>query len=64
MKKRHWEQISKIIDKEVDPELDDEFNFDKALSYGLIDHVDKMVEIGDTAFKEFQIETMLRGMQK
>jgi len=42
-----------LIKKEVDPELDDDFNFNKALSYGLIDHVEKIVEIGDTAYKEF-----------
>ena len=64
MRKRHWEQISTLIGKEIDPELDEEFNFNKALSYGLIEYVDKIVEIGDTAYKEYQIEIMLRGMQK
>lgn len=50
--------------KEINPEKDEEFNFSKVLELGLMEKSEKLVEIGETASKEYQIEVMLRGMQK
>lgn len=64
MAERHWNQVSEVMKQEIDPSKDEEFNFQKVLSMGLMEHADKLIEVGETASKEYLIETMLRNMQK
>jgi len=60
MTDRHWEAISNICGFKVKP--DEKFTFATALEMGLMNNVDKIVEIGEKANKEFGIETMLEKM--
>lgn len=66
MVERHWKQISDIVGFTVNPdnETDEPFNFQKVLDLGLMKHVEELVDVGERASKEFQIETMLREMQE
>lgn len=60
MKDRHWEQVSQKAGIEVKPGPG--FTFTKALDMGLMKIVDDCMEIGERAYKEFQIENMLNTM--
>ncbi len=57
MTERHWNLVSAamgIIDPPLRPNED--FTFAKALELGLMDQVEKIVDIGETAGKEYAIE--------
>ena len=58
MKDRHWKQISALVAFEVYP--DESTTFTKIIEMGLMNFVNQCSEIGDRAYKEFQIETDLR----
>ena len=45
MKDRHWAEVSKLANFEIDPQAED-FNFRKILNLGLLKHVDPCIEIG------------------
>jgi dynein heavy chain len=62
MTNRHWDQVTKAMGFDTPLRPDEGFNFAKALQIGLMDKVDKMVDIGETAGKEYQIEQMLESM--
>jgi dynein heavy chain len=53
MADRHWKLVSDLKNKEINPSLDPEFTFTKVLELGLIENVEKIVEIGETASKEY-----------
>lgn len=57
---RHWEQVSERAKVEVKPGPG--FTFTKVLELGLLKNVDDCMEIGERAYKEYQIETMLNQM--
>lgn len=57
---RHWKQISEKLGKPIKP--DESFTFASVLEAGLMNIVDDCIEIGEKAFKEYQIETMLKSM--
>ena len=42
---------------------DENMTFNKLLNMGLMEKADKIVDIGETAGKEFQIEYMLESMK-
>ena len=64
MTDRHWKQVSETMNREINPAKEEDFNFQKVLELGLMEKSDRLCEIGETASKEYQIETMLRTMQK
>lgn len=45
---RHWDMVSKVMG--IDPPLrpDESFTFEKALDLGLMEKVEKIVDIGET----------------
>jgi dynein heavy chain len=51
MTDRHWDEISSAVGFEVKP--NDEFTFTKILDMGLMSHVEKCVEVGEKAAKEY-----------
>ena len=53
---RHWDMVSKVMGIEPPIRPDDNFTFERVLEMGLMEKVDKIVEIGETAGKEYQIE--------
>ncbi len=42
MKERHWAEVSKLIQKDIDPSEPD-FTFEKVLKLGLLKHSDACV---------------------
>lgn len=54
MMDRHWQQVSAKAGKEIKPTVEG-FNFSKVLELGLLEHIDACVEIGERAFKEYNI---------
>jgi dynein heavy chain, axonemal len=50
MKERHWTEVSKLINKEIDPN-EESLTFRKILDMGLLEHSDPCVEIGEKASK-------------
>jgi len=61
MKDRHWEAISTKVGFEVKPY--EGFTLTKVQEMNLIKWSDDIVDIGDRAGKEFQIETQLAKMK-
>lgn len=59
---RHWNQVSKVMHIDTPIRPNDDFTFEKVIEMGLMDQVDKIVDIGETAGKEHQIENMLDSM--
>jgi dynein heavy chain len=62
MKERHWDQVSAKAKQQIQPTPD--LNFMKLIDLGLMEHLDACMEIGERAYKEYTIETMLKGMKK
>ena len=58
---RHWDAISEKVGFEVRPH--EGFTLEKVIKMGLKEHEDYCEEIGDRAYKEFQIEKKLNEMQ-
>lgn len=58
---RHWEEISQKVGFEVKPTED--FTFTKILDMGLLNNVEKCIEVGEKASKEYNIEKQLRDMK-
>lgn len=62
MKDRHWELISEKVGFEVKPY--EGFTFNHSLEMGLKQYVDDIVEIGEKAGKEYNIEVSLDKMKR
>ncbi|CAK83095.1 unnamed protein product (macronuclear) [Paramecium tetraurelia] len=60
---RHWTQVSQLkgLDHVINPD-EQGFCFQRILNDGFLDVIDKVVNIGETANKEYQIEMMLDNM--
>lgn len=61
MKERHWESLSKESGIEIAP--DEGFNLQKVIDLGMVEHGDVCEDIGEKAFKEFNIEKNLIKMK-
>jgi len=61
MKERHWESLSKETGIEIAP--DEGFNLQKVIDLGMVDHADTCEDIGEKAYKEFNIEKNLIKMK-
>lgn len=62
MNERHWNMISETMGFEVPFRPDEDFTFERALQMNLMEKVERVVEIGETAGKEYSIEQMLESM--
>lgn len=62
MKERHWEAISNKVGFEVKPY--EGFTFNNCLEMDLQKFIDEIVDIGEKAGKEYNIETSLSKMKK
>lgn len=61
MKDRHWEMLSTKVGFEVKPY--EGFTYQKCMEMKLTDHVEAVVDIGEKAGKEYNIETSLAKMK-
>lgn len=61
MVERHWELLSEKIGKEVKPY--DGFTFAKCMEMNLIEHTDAIVDVGEKAGKEYNIECSMIKMK-
>jgi len=61
MQERHWETLSEKLGFELKP--GDGFTFQKCLDMNLVDYVDDIVDVGDRAGKEYNIETSMAKMK-
>ena len=62
MKERHWNAISESVGFDIRP--DEEFTLTKVIEKGMLDHVAIAEEVGEKAFKEYNIEKQLAKMKK
>ena len=62
MKERHWQGISEKVGFEVKPY--EGFTFNHCLEMGLANFTDEIVDIGEKAGKEYNIESSLAKMKK
>lgn len=62
MKERHWDQISEAVGFDIRP--DEDFTLTKVIEKGMLDHVAVAEEVGEKAFKEYNIEKALAKMKK
>lgn len=63
MRERHWEQVSELVGEKVSPEME-EFTLKKFIELGMVEHAEKIADIGDRSGKELSIENQLHAMQK
>jgi len=61
MKDRHWDMMTQAIGIEVRPY--EGFTYSKCMELKLVEHADKIVDVGEKAGKEYQIETTLAKMK-
>ena len=61
MKERHWDAISEAVGFDLRP--DEKFTLQTVLDKGMLKHVAVADEIGEKAFKEFNIEKQLKKMK-
>ena len=61
MQDRHWEQLSSRIGFELKPY--EGFNFQKVMEMNLLDKAEDIVDIGERAGKEYNIETSMAKMK-
>lgn len=61
MKDRHWDMLSQKVGFEVKPY--EGFTYQKCIEMKLIEHTDSVVDIGEKAGKEYNIETTLQKMK-
>jgi dynein heavy chain len=62
MKDRHWEAISTAVGHNIKPY--EGFTLKNILDMNLLKHSEKIVDIGDRASKEYNIECSLKKMKK
>lgn len=61
MRERHWLQIQAIVYFEMSQLKD--YNVERFIQLGALDHVEQIVMIGDRAEKEYKIERMLKEIE-
>eukprot|EP01018_Ginkgo_biloba_P007248 Gb_31258 [translate_table: standard] len=61
MRPRHWDQLSAELDMNL--HLTEDFTLAKAIDMGLLEHLDVISTIADTAGKEYAIEMALGNME-
>jgi dynein heavy chain len=61
MKERHWEALSKETGIEIKPE--EGFCLNTVIEKGMVEHADVCEDIGEKAYKEFNIEKSLKKMK-
>jgi len=59
---RHWDQLSKTINKDINPKKDPEFNLQKCIDYGLLNYIETIEDISNKAIKEYGIRSELDKM--
>lgn len=64
MMDRHWKQVSDKAGQVIKPSAIEGFNFSVVLDLGLLEHVEACVEIGERAFKEYNIQLGLEEMKR
>jgi len=63
MRPRHWEELSDMISKKVDPEGEgDAFTLPRVVELRLGDYMENIIKVGERAGKEYQIECALDKM--
>jgi dynein heavy chain len=62
MKDRHWEALSTKLGFELKPY--EGFTYAKCMEMKLIEHTDNIVDIGERAGKEYNIETSMAKMKE
>jgi dynein heavy chain len=62
MKDRHWQMISEKVGFEVKPY--EGFTFNNCIEMGLTKFTDEIVDVGEKAGKEFNIESSLAKMKR
>ena len=62
MRERHWQQLSELMEKEVNPDQKD-FTLQAFLDAGMLGKCEKVEIIGDKAGKEFSQEKQLEKMK-
>lgn len=62
MKERHWEAVSEKVGFEVKPYQG--FTFNRCLEMGMQNYMEQIVDIGEKAGKEYNIETTLAKMKR
>jgi len=62
MKDRHWDMLSQKVGFEVKPY--EGFTYQKCIEMKLIEHTESIVDIGEKAGKEYNIETSLIQMKQ
>lgn len=62
MKDRHWDQISESVGFDIRP--DENFNLTTVLEKGMLKHIEIADEVGEKAFKEYNIEKQLAKMKR
>ena len=61
MKDRHWDQITEAVGFELRPE--EGFTLTTVVERGMLNHIDVAEEVGEKAFKEYNIEKALAKMK-
>ncbi|EGR31445.1 hypothetical protein IMG5_109350, partial [Ichthyophthirius multifiliis] len=64
LKQRHWEEISIIIDTQVDPNKKDMMTLQRFIAMNLDQKYAKLEEVSDSASKEFAIEKIMEKMKE
>ena len=62
MKERHWDQITEKVGFDIRPE--EGFTLTNVIEKGMLDHIQTAEDVGEKAFKEFNIEKSLAKMKK
>ncbi|XP_076164105.1 dynein heavy chain 3, axonemal [Ptiloglossa arizonensis] len=62
LEKRHWEQISRIVNLEIVPT--DKSNLSDMIEFGLLVHINKLEEIASAAVKEHALQQNLLKMKE
>jgi dynein heavy chain len=62
MKERHWDMITAKVGFEVKPH--DGFTYQECMDMKLVDYTDIIVDVGEKAGKEYNIETSMASMKE
>jgi len=62
LKRRHWEQLSELLGKNIDPEED--LTLQQLLDLDAAHHIDKIQEVTTAAEKEYNLERSMNAMMK
>jgi len=62
MKERHWNILSEKVGFEVKPH--EGFTYQNCMDMNLVEHTEAIVDIGEKAGKEYNIETSMAKMKE